>query len=290
MLKHLCIISLTALLTTPMTSCKDSKNKAKGTSDVAGELMKTAKKEDTPKVVRLATQDVKFKVEKDGKSYELDLDFPIEGSQPLLDSLRQHIYRSGIAPDCDCEKECINLNSNLSQLETNKDRRSLNAVFESIAETYMKHWVTLEWMMNYTSTAHISENKESHVTYSFYGDFYAGGAHGMPWKYALTFDAATGKTLGYADIFAADKLDELRKMVCEGIKTQYFEGVLQSERIDGYDFDLPVCTPALSKDGVMFSYAPYEIASYAEGSPSCILPYSQLKPLMTPKVLKMIGE
>ena len=48
-----------------------------------------------------------------------------------------------------------------------------------------------------------------------------------------------------------------------------------------FGLPLPVTDPWLTRDGIVFLYQEYEIACYAMGRPSVILPYEVLLPLLT---------
>ena len=71
-----------------------------------------------------------------------------------------------------------------------------------------------------------------------------------------------------------------------GLK-KYFGVVTDDELMDNLQLNnelyninnlpLPETDPWITKDGVFFSYAPYEIASYAAGAPSIVIPISKVK-------------
>ena len=71
-----------------------------------------------------------------------------------------------------------------------------------------------------------------------------------------------------------------------GLK-KYFGVVTDDELMDNLQLNnelyninnlpLPETDPWITKDGVFFSYAPYEIASYAAGAPSFVIPISKVK-------------
>ncbi len=47
-----------------------------------------------------------------------------------------------------------------------------------------------------------------------------------------------------------------------------------------YLLPLPATPPVFTKEGVLFTYQQYEIAAYAAGLPSFIVPYDEAKSLM----------
>jgi len=51
--------------------------------------------------------------------------------------------------------------------------------------------------------------------------------------------------------------------------------------IDGDIIPFPAFSPYPSKDGLVFVYQQYEIASYAAGMPAFTLPYEVVEPYLT---------
>lgn len=124
---------------------------------------------------------------------------------------------------------------------------------------------------------------------------YLGGAHGGSSFNARTFRLSDGTSLGW-NMFPQSELANLLPLVKEGIKTQYFHASTDSEFKDmllltpGAGFPLPASQPYFMADGIHFDYQQYEIAPYAAGMPSCVLPYSKVRPLLTPQAASLIPE
>jgi hypothetical protein len=51
---------------------------------------------------------------------------------------------------------------------------------------------------------------------------------------------------------------------------------------------MPVTPPCLMEDGVSFVYQQYEIAPYAAGLPSFIIPYKKIMPYFVPEIKEAI--
>lgn len=110
---------------------------------------------------------------------------------------------------------------------------------------------------------------------------YTGGAHGTPFRQYFVFDRETGARLSLSDV-VENPVEELQAKVGAAFrelaeKTNFaFESPEDLEHTvsDGISYESPFY---LSETGVVFYYAPYEIASYAEGFPEVTIPYSELE-------------
>ena len=92
---------------------------------------------------------------------------------------------------------------------------------------------------------------------------------------------------------AVDALEE-KEMLLEYQEAFFYEGVLDHymaapttprcmllDENARYQFPLPENAPILRFNGMEFVYGQYEIAPYAAGMPSCILPYDSIRNLVT---------
>ena len=91
---------------------------------------------------------------------------------------------------------------------------------------------------------------------------YTGGAHGNYETVLHNIDVAEGKQLTYESLFSPETNDQLLQL----LKSAASE----------YENTHPTKNIALTKDGILFDYPPYEIASYAEGEIEVILPYEEV--------------
>lgn len=120
------------------------------------------------------------------------------------------------------------------------------------------------------------------TTYRFYTYHYDGGAHGIMNEFYLTFDNNDGRVLGYRDILGDEgiktALVRLKKElnVRIGRDSDYpyaYTADLGKDGVDNFndrmlneefeEFMYP--RPAITKDGIVFSYQPYEKGSFADG-------------------------
>ena len=125
---------------------------------------------------------------------------------------------------------------------------------------------------------------------------YMGGAHGgVGGDGYLTFDKQSGALVEqFLDTACVAKIQPL---LVEGL-ISYFsdngesmteEALFDVLQIEGQQIPLPVLAPYPTKDGLVFIYQQYEIASYAAGMPSFTVPYDKLLPYLTPEARKIFG-
>ncbi|MDR2043847.1 MAG: DUF3298 and DUF4163 domain-containing protein [Clostridium sp.] len=106
-----------------------------------------------------------------------------------------------------------------------------------------------------------------------------GGAHGMPYRDVLIFRVADGLPAAQDSLFAENREaweQKKEEAFAEEIRRQpelYWENAMDTVRRDsetsrqGY---------YLTREGVVFYYAPYELAPYAAGYVEALVPYAQL--------------
>lgn len=127
---------------------------------------------------------------------------------------------------------------------------------------------------------------------------YQGGAHGgVSGAGAVTFDMKTGKRI--ASFIDKTHTHQLQSLLRRGLRT-YFSA--QGEEVadedlndclllNGEEIPLPECyVPCPGKDGLVFTYAQYEIACYAAGMPSFTIPYCDLLPYLTDEAKELLSD
>lgn len=132
-----------------------------------------------------------------------------------------------------------------------------------------------------------------YVTYRFYTYYYTMGAHGFMEEYYLTFDNENGRILGYNDIFGANDFKKVLDLLEQEITAQKkefmnFDGIypasLEKDELESNASEILkevydgayYPRQALTNQGVVFSYQPYEKGSFAEGILHFVIPYSKL--------------
>ena len=123
------------------------------------------------------------------------------------------------------------------------------------------------------------------VTYSLTEEIYSGGAHGSYLIFGQTFRKSDGRRITW-DILTDQYADEVQGIIKDGLK-EYFqvdtdeqlqENFLNPDHI--YLVPLPQQPPLFMADGIHFVYQQYEIASYACGLPSFVVPYDRIRPFL----------
>jgi hypothetical protein len=155
-----------------------------------------------------------------------------------------------------------------------------------------------EWDPMFASETQIAYNNiyktKRFITYEerFYG--YEGGAHGFSSNSGVTFRVKDGRRFGW-DMLVKEQA--LKNLIIEGLKKQYFEvnsdndffaAVMLEDTPNRQNFPFPETAPWITSKGVVFQYKEYEIASYAQGKPYCIIPLSQVQSFFTSSVKRML--
>lgn len=155
--------------------------------------------------------------------------------------------------------------------------------FDEYQEIAMETESQMPWSHEVNAGVSFNRNGLFTLSYGYYG--YMGGAHGMPGFYSVNYDLETKKILSFYDLVNASD-----STVLLTLGEKYFR---QANKLDattkldelGYFWDggkfyfTDVFT--ITDDGLMFTYSPYEIASYAAGMPEMTIPFAELKPYLT---------
>lgn len=137
------------------------------------------------------------------------------------------------------------------------------------------------------------------VTYKVESSFWTGGIHELGGEYGVTFNRMNGKRVNYS-YFTNLESRSFKRIIKKGLK-RYFQNndwaasndselaecLLNVENVD--DIPLPGADPYLTPKGVCFKYGSYEIASYAAGFPSFVLPYDEAIEYMTEEAQSLIN-
>ena len=124
---------------------------------------------------------------------------------------------------------------------------------------------------------------------------YLGGAHGgVIGQGSPTFDKKDGHLV--KQFLKEDALTPMQSLLTAGL-VEYFtdeEGSINADNLRDYLFlddetiPFPVWTPHPTEEGLCFVYQQYEIAAYAMGMPSFIIPYDAVKPYLTPEAADLL--
>ncbi len=125
---------------------------------------------------------------------------------------------------------------------------------------------------------------ENVISLCVHENIYSGGAHGLTVQTTYNFDTKTGKLLSVDDL--SDDVDALAEHIASYIQTDYADIVKNNEP------DLSQVTNLIEEGQWYFSNAGlvvfaqlYEIASYASGMPTFIVPYDELDGFVSKGIL-----
>ena len=213
-------------------------------------------------------------------SFKFTVDFPFKGPEKLVTNLRKSIFRA-------LGDTTIYTDYSITDME-NIGKNYVARATKEIQELQQENNERTDVGYANMGKIEMKENKAHYMTYYVDSYVYEGGAHGMPQCYYQTFDKKEGRALKWQDFFDENQRDALAALVKQAIVDQYYEG--QHEWDEFFKFALPQQAPALTAEGVVFYYEPYEIDAYAAGMPHCVLTYQQVKGLMTKKAQGLIEE
>ncbi|QJX45717.1 DUF3298 domain-containing protein [Hymenobacter taeanensis] len=139
--------------------------------------------------------------------------------------------------------------------------------------------------LNYETEAdtYVLWNQGNLLSIGYFTFDYSGGAHGNYGTTVRSYDTRTGRALHYTDIFRPGS-----EMALERLLGQYAKPVLglkpgQPLSNSLFKNTLPATHNVyLTSGGAVFVYAPYEVASYAQGEIRVFMPFSALQPLLQP--------
>ncbi len=154
----------------------------------------------------------------------------------------------------------------------------------------------------------LTEQTPSYLTLTFGHEVYTGGAHGGWITNGATFNRATGEQMGW-NLFDMSKEQELRAMLIRGVKSYFNDFSEEKIETDEQLYELlilyddpetpeneitiglpfPQTEPYVTRDGISFVYQQYEIAAYACGLPSFIVPVEEVKDLLSEKGKELLG-
>lgn len=157
---------------------------------------------------------------------------------------------------------------------------------------------------------------QRYITFGMYEYDRIGTGHGGYTETFHTFDLNNGNELTNSDIFKTQSLNKVKMMLfevmakdpkyrvwhCDSISPKYIEDMIEAWQspnpiLEGpecgkpkrdFKFELP--EGALTNEGVVFSFQPYEIDCWAAGAYHFIVPYKKLMPYLTNKAKRLINE
>lgn len=264
------LLSITAIVMGLSTSCKKSQDGRSSAGIFSSNEFKT--------------DSIKFdKSIKNGKTtgnVSLVFDFPTSGNENLLTNIREWMAEN---------IEVRNTN------DLSDGKKMINFYGNSLVDSLkiaIKDMEGEESKLYRNITIRKDYETNKFVTYTYKDNSYNGGAHGCFNASCATFRKSDGRKFGW-DMFTNNGQYDIQSLIVKGLKKYYkvksdtdlMNNVLMIPNAEEYTstslIPLPKTAPCFTKDGVLFIYQEYEITCYAAGAPQIVIPYSQLKGLLT---------
>lgn len=212
--------------------------------------------------------------------------YPAGGPGCLVDSTRQWI----------ATQLCIAAGANDGQKLVDSYGSQLLDSFKNELDDYAADGICIssEYMAEFRPVYHT----DSLTTYLFKNYQYEGGAHGISLASSRTFVNSSGIALTADEIFLPESKNAVIAMVKDALWSQYFKEIADEWSrtfgemllINPDSLNYPTLPPYFMKDGITFTYQQYEIAPYAAGMPSCVLPYNAVRHLLRPAAAALIPK
>lgn len=115
---------------------------------------------------------------------------------------------------------------------------------------------------------------------------FSGGAHGNYGTSNFVFDTKTGQEIRLGQIFQRGYREMLPKLLEQQFRKTY--EVPEGQSLQDFGLFVEKIEPTeenffITRNGIGFTYVPYEIGPYAAGQIEIILPYSMINSLLDPK-------
>lgn len=200
--------------------------------------------------------------------YRADLELPT-GKGVMIDSIMswaRTILRS---------KEKVDVNKMM------KD--DAKAYYAEVGKDIEEDEMELEYSFGLNIKIFVTSQSPTFCTLRIVGYDYRGGAHGMPFKYGVTFRRRDGHKLNWKDFTMNRKsFSPIITEYCDGesldMKEMKINGTLQLV------LPTPDNDPWIEGDDIVFSYGAYEVGSYAQGMPEAIIPATSMPNTLSPSI------
>lgn len=218
-------------------------------------------------------------------TYDLTIDFPVSGNATLVNAIREYISESLGSTYGGGEEDTKqgSYSGDLADGDKMADYyfdlkvKEFQAMYNEMKQDGMPEIPEL------ASSTKITKDYETDrvVTYLFSSYENGGGAHGGAVGSGMTFRKSDGRRVDW-DMFSSGKMQTVLR---DGLK-EYFEVKTDDELASNltltetYLLPMPVTPPIFGKDGIIVTYQQYEIAPYAAGMPSFVIPYNKAKAMM----------
>ena len=282
-------VAVSAFMLLALSSCKNKP--ADGQQPTADSIQPAPT---TEKPTNGQTSDAAFTCkqitrEKTDKVYhvKLSIDFPVSGNDPLVNAVREYISESlGSGYYSEDNSKQGSYSGELSDGEKMADyyfNLKVNEYEADIPELGEDYPVDERGPIEADTKISKVYESDKVISYNYFSNGYMGGAHGSTISTGVTFRKTDGRRVTW-DMFSNNS--QLQEIIKKGLK-KYFNVKTDEELLnclldisDVAFIPMPVSAPVFQKDGILFVYQQYEIAAYAAGQPSFVLPYNEAKEVM----------
>ena len=150
---------------------------------------------------------------------------------------------------------------------------------KDVEEEVVKGWYSYEE----TIESAIERYDKNLLVYRVNSYDYTGGPHGIYGSLYTNIDLHTLRVIQLKDLFKSDCEAELATLICQQLMKDMEVDNMEDLQELGYGY-MEEITPTenfiIEKEGILFVYNIYEIAPYALGITSVLVPYDTLKPLL----------
>lgn len=285
------LMTMFSLAALTLTSC--NKKQAATTSSADADSTTVVAPTEKAQNDKLTTKKITKSLKNDAGEFDLTIDFPEGGNATLVNAIREYISESLGSTYGGGEDESLqgSYSGDLADGEKmatyyfDLKVKEFNGMYNDMKQDGMPEVPEL------TSSIKITKDYETDKVVTFHYNSYenGGGAHGGAVGSGMTFRKSDGRRIDW-DLFTTVKMQSILR---DGLK-EYFEVKTDDELTgcltlnDSFILPMPVTPPLFGKDGIIVTYQQYEIASYAAGMPSFVIPYKKAKDMMNNTGKKLI--
>lgn len=180
------------------------------------------------------------------------------------------------------------------QLFTSNEKSNISKILKDDAKAYFaktkdelyedeEEESNVDYSLSMSIRINVTSQTPSFCTFRVVGYDYFGGAHGMPYKYGVTFCRKDGHMLSWSDFTGnAKSFSPVITKYCDGeslnVINMMVDGTLQQV------LPPPSANPWIEGDDIVFSYGAYEVGSYAQGMPESVVPVSAMPNTLSPSI------
>ena len=285
------LMTMFALAALTLTSC--NKKQVATTSSADADSTTVVAPTEKAQTDKLTTKKIAKSLKNDAGEFDLTIDFPEGGNATLVNAIREYISESLGSTYGGGEDESLqgSYSGDLADGEKmatyyfDLKVKEFTGMYNDMKQDGMPEVPEL------ASNIKITKDYETDKVVTFFYNSYenGGGAHGGAVGSGMTFRKSDGRRIDW-DLFTTVKMQSI---IRNGLK-EYFEVKTDDELAgcltlnDSFILPMPVTPPLFGKEGIIVTYQQYEIASYAAGMPSFVIPYKKAKDMMNNTGKKLI--